>query len=45
MIILGIDPGLNNSGYGLIKIDHSKILFLAAGEISTAKAKDFSEKT
>ncbi len=44
MIILGIDPGLNNSGYGLIKIDHSKILFLAAGEISTAKAKDFSEK-
>lgn len=44
MIILGIDPGLNNSGYGLIKVDGSKIYFLAAGEISTARAKTFSEK-
>lgn len=44
MIILGIDPGLNTSGYGLIKLDRSKIQFLAAGEISTGKASDFSSK-
>lgn len=44
MIILGIDPGLNNSGYGLVKVDRSTVQFLAAGEISTSKAKDFSEK-
>lgn len=44
MIILGIDPGLNTSGYGLITVDHSKIRFLAAGEVSTAKARTFAEK-
>lgn len=44
MIILGIDPGLNNSGYGLIRVEGSKIYFISAGEISTAKAKSFSEK-
>ncbi len=44
MIILGIDPGLNTSGYGLIRIDRSRIHFIAAGTISTAKALDFSEK-
>ncbi|MFA6617857.1 MAG: crossover junction endodeoxyribonuclease RuvC [Candidatus Neomarinimicrobiota bacterium] len=44
MIILGIDPGLNNSGYGIVKVDGSKIQFVAAGEISTAKANCFAEK-
>jgi crossover junction endodeoxyribonuclease RuvC len=44
MIILGIDPGLNTSGYGLIRVDGSRIRFLAAGEISTAKASEFPEK-
>jgi crossover junction endodeoxyribonuclease RuvC len=44
MIILGIDPGLNTSGYGLIKLDRSKLHFLAAGEITTGKASSFSEK-
>lgn len=44
MIILGIDPGLNTSGYGLIKIVGSSSHFIAAGIISTAKAKSFSEK-
>jgi len=44
MIILGIDPGLNTTGYGLIRLDRSKLHFLAAGEISTGKAKDFSAK-
>ncbi len=44
MIILGIDPGLNTSGYGVIKVEHSKLSFIAAGEISTSKAYDFPEK-
>ena len=44
MIILGIDPGLNTTGYGLIKLERSKIHFLAAGEISTVKTKDFSAR-
>lgn len=44
MIILGIDPGLNTSGYGLIRIDGSVLHFLAAGTISTSAASSFMEK-
>ena len=44
MIILGIDPGLNTTGYGVIKVERSKLSFIAAGEIATHKALDFPEK-
>jgi crossover junction endodeoxyribonuclease RuvC len=44
MIILGIDPGLNTSGYGLIRVVHGKLQFIAAGTISTSSANSFSEK-
>ena len=44
MIILGIDPGLNTTGYGLIRLERSQVHFLAAGEINTGKAHDFSAK-
>ncbi|MCK4812815.1 MAG: crossover junction endodeoxyribonuclease RuvC [Candidatus Marinimicrobia bacterium] len=44
MVILGIDPGLNTSGYGVIRYEKSRIQFISAGTISTAKAKNFSEK-
>ncbi|MFO7841148.1 MAG: crossover junction endodeoxyribonuclease RuvC [Fidelibacterota bacterium] len=44
MIILGIDPGLNTSGYGIIRIERTRIYFVAAGAISTAKATCFPEK-
>ena len=35
MIILGIDPGLATTGYGLIKQDGSKINHIESGVIST----------
>ena len=44
MIILGIDPGLNTSGYGLIRYERSRIDFIAAGAVSTSKACHFPEK-
>ncbi|MDZ7821652.1 MAG: crossover junction endodeoxyribonuclease RuvC [Candidatus Marinimicrobia bacterium] len=44
MIILGVDPGLNVSGYGIILLDRSRIHFVAAGAISTSKAGSFPEK-
>lgn len=44
MIILGIDPGLNTSGYGVIRYERSGICFVAAGAISTAQCADFSSK-
>ncbi|MDD3715688.1 MAG: crossover junction endodeoxyribonuclease RuvC [Candidatus Marinimicrobia bacterium] len=44
MIILGIDPGLNTSGYGLIRVTGSRLQFLAAGTITTSKAENFSAK-
>lgn len=44
MIILGIDPGLNTSGYGLIQSDRSTLRFIAAGTITTSAAGSFTEK-
>ncbi|MDD3095926.1 MAG: crossover junction endodeoxyribonuclease RuvC, partial [Candidatus Marinimicrobia bacterium] len=44
MTILGIDPGLNTSGYGLIRVKGPYLQFLAAGTISTFKAENFSAK-
>lgn len=31
MIILGIDPSLNSTGWGLIKKDQSKLIFISSG--------------
>jgi len=44
MIILGIDPGLNTSGYGIIRYDKSGLRYVAAGTIATAKAGHFTGK-
>ena len=38
MIILGIDPGTARMGYGVIKKDGGKTLFLAAGILKIKKA-------
>ena len=41
MIILGIDPGLNNTGYGLIKCEKKKIDLIDYGCILTYKKDTF----
>ena len=42
MIILGIDPGLNNTGYGLIKCEKKKIDLIDYGCILTYKKDTFA---
>ena len=39
-IILGIDPGTNVTGYGLIKVSGNKPEFIAIGVIDLSKSKD-----
>ena len=43
-IILGIDPGTNILGYGLIIVEDKKISLLDFGEINMSKIKDHSLK-
>ena len=43
-IILGIDPGTNIMGYGLIIVEDKKISLLDFGEINMIKIKDHSLK-
>ena len=35
MLILGIDPGLNTTGYGIIEVNQSRLKFVEAGFIRT----------
>ena len=42
MIVLGIDPGLSNTGYGLIKYDKKKIELIDYGCVLTYKKDTFS---
>ena len=42
MIVLGIDPGLSNTGYGLIKYDKKKIELIDYGCVLTYKKDNFS---
>lgn len=44
MIILGIDPGLQNTGYGLISHQKHRLQFIAAGLIKTKAKDDFAAK-
>ncbi len=39
MIILGIDPGLNNTGYGLVELDSDCHRLIEAGVIRTKASK------
>ena len=43
-IILGIDPGTNIMGYGLVIVEEKKISLLDFGEINMSKIKDHSLK-
>jgi len=40
-IILGVDPGIADTGYGLIKADHNKLTCLAYGSIKTSPQEEF----
>jgi crossover junction endodeoxyribonuclease RuvC len=40
MIILGIDPGTERIGYGIIKKERAKLEFLSAGLLHVGKEKD-----
>ena len=35
MIILGIDPGLRNTGFGIIKSEKNLIAYVSSGIVST----------
>ncbi|MDD5749398.1 MAG: crossover junction endodeoxyribonuclease RuvC [Patescibacteria group bacterium] len=43
-IILGLDPGLADVGYGLIKKKGQELAVVSAGLIKTGKEKDFSRR-
>ena len=42
--ILGIDPGLRNTGWGLIEVAGSRLSFLACGSIHTDAATSLAER-
>jgi crossover junction endodeoxyribonuclease RuvC len=44
VIILGIDPGLNTTGYGLIDYKPHHTRFIATGIIKNKRTMDFSDK-
>lgn len=44
MLILGVDPGLNISGYGLIYSSSHRLQFVAAGKIQSNKKNSFAER-
>ncbi|KUK85488.1 MAG: Crossover junction endodeoxyribonuclease RuvC [candidate division TA06 bacterium 34_109] len=44
MIIIGIDPGLNNTGFGLIEIKKDKIIAIDYGSITNKVNDSFSYK-
>jgi len=42
MRILGIDPGLRTTGFGVVDLDGQKLRYIASGTIRTDKSsKDF----
>ncbi len=44
MVVLGIDPGTARMGYGLVKLTKTKISFLEADVLTTAKELEASER-
>jgi crossover junction endodeoxyribonuclease RuvC len=44
VIILGIDPGLANTGWGLIEVDGNRFRCLGYGCISTPSTRDLPER-
>jgi crossover junction endodeoxyribonuclease RuvC len=44
MKILGIDPGLTHTGWGIINADHGRLSFVAAGRISPPTAAPMADR-
>ncbi len=44
MILLGIDPSLNSTGYGVIKLEGSKLLYVSSGIIKARKEDELENK-
>jgi crossover junction endodeoxyribonuclease RuvC len=44
MIVLGIDPSLNSTGYGILEARNSKLHYITSGIITHAKETDFPQK-
>lgn len=44
MIILGVDPGLANNGYGLVRYENRKLFPVKHGCITTNKANSFIDR-
>lgn len=42
--IIGIDPGLVNTGWGIIDMEGSRLKFIATGYIQTASSDDFANR-
>lgn len=44
LTILGIDPGLNNTGYGVIKTDGAEVWLVEAGVVKTNPKEELSSR-
>ena len=44
MRILGIDPGLNHTGWGCIDYNENRLSFVACGRISTSAKESFAQR-
>lgn len=44
MRVLGIDPGLENTGWGIIETQGSRLIFIAAGVVKTSPAEKVAKR-
>ena len=44
MVIVGIDPGLNATGYGSIRTEGRRVHFIAAGDIRPPRSRPLAER-
>jgi crossover junction endodeoxyribonuclease RuvC len=44
MRILGIDPGLTHTGWGIIDADHGRLIYVAAGRISPPPSAPMADR-
>ncbi|MFN7159743.1 MAG: crossover junction endodeoxyribonuclease RuvC, partial [Erythrobacter cryptus] len=44
MIILGLDPSLSSTGWGVIRAEGARLAHIAHGEIATAAAAPMAER-
>ena len=44
MLVLGVDPGSLHTGYGLVKKEHNRLIYVGGGKISLPSSLPFSER-